>query len=115
MGRQNVLKGDAHVIEAIDQWIADIEHHHGGAVRIVLHRHALRRRLSIRVELCDVSDTRVIGVRVRRKTDHPNGDALDLCGTLLRELGRLDAEATYSALNQPEPNVSRAWLKKDNP
>lgn len=97
MGRQNVLKGDAHKIEAIEEWIRDIENNHDCRVRIVIQSGVLRRRVIVRVEACEYADGRLISVRVKRQCPHPNGAATDLCGTIFTELARLDSDLTVYA------------------
>lgn len=97
MGRQNVVRGDADMCAAVEEWIDEIERHHDCAVRIVISRGTLRKRLVLRVEACEFADGRLVSVRVRRKFSHPSGDAITLAGAVLSELTRLDSDLTHYA------------------
>ena len=97
MGRQNVVKGDTDMCASVEEWLNEIEQHHGCAVRIVISRSPLRKRLNIRIEACEFADGRLVSVRVRRKFEHPSGDALYLSGAIFAQLARLDSDLTHYA------------------
>lgn len=97
MPERKAIKGDAALVTALYDWMDEIERDHGCPVRVVLHKSKLKGRLDIRVEGCEASDGRLIGVRAQEKASFPNGDATTLVGSLLGLLRRLEANLTEFA------------------
>jgi hypothetical protein len=77
---------------AVDDWASDVERDHQCRVRIIIYPTGAKGRLSIRVEACDISGDRLVGVRVRRATSYPNSYGTSLCGVLIKELMALGAD-----------------------
>lgn len=91
--------GDEHALAA-RQWADALCEATGGEVRVVLTRSDLPGRWLIRVQLVDVSDTRVLGVRLQIRQEWPTATPQTLGASLLQLLAQLDAEAAREALGE---------------
>lgn len=105
MGKQNVKVDDSFAYD-IAEWMATIEKDYGTPVRIVIHKAKLKGRLELRVEACEVADTRVVGVRVKLPAAHPSGHATTLWGLMLNLMVKLHRELEeYENFATGVPNV----------